>query len=57
MQLKKQARKLSANKPVRTQVVSLTKFNPVVPSNIEITHATLHASGRHVVITSQPRCV
>lgn len=55
MQLKKQARK--ANKPgnpVRTHVVRCKDFNPVVPQNIEIIHASFEG-GRHVVVTSQPR--
>lgn len=52
MQLNKQSRKQRGN-AVRTQVVKLEKFNPVVPKGIEITWATL--KGEHVVVRTQPR--
>ncbi len=55
MQLKKQNKKLG--KPVRTLVIKLDKFNPVVPKEIEITWATLHDKGRHVVIRTQLRAL
>jgi len=58
MQLQKQARKASRGKPVRTAVVKLESFNPVVRSGFEIASVTtLHnmEGATHVAVTTQRR--
>jgi len=57
MQLKKRNRRKANGLEIRTQVVALAKFNPVAPAGFELAWATLHHSGKAVVVTTQPRGV